>query len=381
MKVNEVKPIAKPPVILAPRFNSASAADSKSSAIPAAYSAPVVDNMFNSFRRLLAYRVGQRFGLQHMQSDYANENGERGITLLRTSYTSVPRVLLIDLDIPVKDEDSFQNGGYDSTLDYNSTATIAVPVPGSGNSPKNTSSSTSSSSSSSSQAPKTFQVMKRNPARTDQDNNKGVSVKTQQTAEDKEKAYQEARARIFGEEAGSTASTPGAGTPTNEVAGGGTGSSSPALESSSNSKDNKRGGASPSTSSRNSNSSSPQPAVTSASAAKGSAGNSAGIASAQPVKRVSSDSQLSNQQQQQQTGNKKKDKAPAPPTPPPPPPVSVQANTSGKNEGTVTKKQAVVDANSWKGNKSVMRDVEAERSDPDFARRGGGGGQQQQRGG
>jgi hypothetical protein len=29
--------------------------------------------VFNSFRRLLAYRVGQRFGLQHMQSDYANE--------------------------------------------------------------------------------------------------------------------------------------------------------------------------------------------------------------------------------------------------------------------------------------------------------------------
>jgi hypothetical protein len=55
--------------------------------------------MTNSYRRLLTYRVAQRFGLTHAAAETSAE-GERGIVIYRTLDTRIPSPLLIDLPTP-----------------------------------------------------------------------------------------------------------------------------------------------------------------------------------------------------------------------------------------------------------------------------------------
>jgi hypothetical protein len=129
----------------------------------------------NSFRRLLAYRIAQRFGLTHAVSDTLNENGERGILIYRTTDTHIPRPLLIDMPPPVGDYPSDSSPfGSSQNLEAASGNETAVP--------------------------KKMIMMKRSPNR-ELDNKKEASKKEKLTAEEREKAYAEARARIFGAEA------------------------------------------------------------------------------------------------------------------------------------------------------------------------------------
>lgn len=157
-----------------------------------------VPSGLNSYRRLLIYRLSERFGLIHSTSDYPNEvihpssllvcfyliiysslkAGEKIIYLNRTENTYIPTVLLIDL----KPKESVENNRMNDESNN------------SPNSPGNM--SVTSSEQSTSQ--KKVLVMKRHPNHHRNLHTK-TNVKNQITVEEKEKAYNEARARIFGE--------------------------------------------------------------------------------------------------------------------------------------------------------------------------------------
>ena len=94
-------------------------------------SAKEIPPVHNSFRRLIAYRVGQRFGLQHATSDIINESGERGITLYKVSTSGIPRTLLIDMNISQDTAAaavSNANINRDESDYYNQNAQVIVPL-------------------------------------------------------------------------------------------------------------------------------------------------------------------------------------------------------------------------------------------------------------
>ncbi|DBA04816.1 TPA: hypothetical protein N0F65_004453 [Lagenidium giganteum] len=120
----------------------------------------------SSYHRLIIHRLAQRCFLEHQTSEhvpYAQQgydgNASRVVTLFRTLHTMVPRVLLIDL-----------------ASDRQQAVTPAS-------------------------APK-IMIRKRGPARAGNDTRAGTNTdnKSQRSMQDRERAYAEARARIFGED-------------------------------------------------------------------------------------------------------------------------------------------------------------------------------------
>eukprot|EP01031_Cornospumella_fuschlensis_P044718 gene44718-54688_t len=146
----------------------------------------------SSFRRLLTHRVGDRFGLQRSISNSANELGERGLVLYRTAETRMPRRLIIDLAAPSP------SASPSPVADTSSSASGAAAAPAGGEG-----------------GGRKILLMKRRGG----DGAAGLGGRsgknTQvQSAEDREKAYLEARARIFGEEAdGEAGAAEGAASP------------------------------------------------------------------------------------------------------------------------------------------------------------------------
>lgn len=165
---------------------------------------------YNSFRRLLAYRVGQRFKLNHTTSDQLSENGERGIRLYKTAASGHPNILLIDLNIPVQNDQyntpqfgaQFRPATEQGRL-YNPNSGYINPPQGEGfyEDERGLGRSTEEEGPVSPDGGRKVQVMKRKPTRSTTGSQKQSTGRQQQSAEDREKAYQEARARIFGEEA------------------------------------------------------------------------------------------------------------------------------------------------------------------------------------
>lgn len=126
----------------------------------------------SSYHRLIIHRLADRCGLVHQTADYNpyaqgyDGNASRVVTLLKTTQTLIPRVLLIDL----------------SADKQQPTLTPAS-------------------------APK-IMMRKRAPARGPNNGGRGQDAKNQQrTIEDRERAYAEARARIFGDESSSSSVT------------------------------------------------------------------------------------------------------------------------------------------------------------------------------
>jgi hypothetical protein len=170
----------------------------------------------NSFRRLLAYRLGQRFSLTHIISDVINnESGglDKVVTLYRTPTTTFPRMLLIDYSQQHQPEQQEPISQQQQPQSF-TTAQVSMPplsrnIPSAAASMRNNnedmtrdSSSpsipgNSTSSDMSSSSSKKVLVMKRQTP-SNSNNNKASDNKPSITAEDREKAYLEARARIFG---------------------------------------------------------------------------------------------------------------------------------------------------------------------------------------
>lgn len=252
----------------------------------------------NSFRRLIVYRLAQRFNLVHVVNDLTNDNGEKLITIYRTAQTALPKVLLIDYFS--NNQEQFQaQQTQPQTSDSNTPPALVNPEPVPSSSSIRQSGSATGDSGNSSPVPsgtasqetsvKKVLVMKRNTSnpglannKANNSNNSGASGKM--SGEDKERAYQEARARIFGE---STATT------TSDV----------------NIEEKK-----PSTSN------SPPPVATT------------------PPPAVDASSATNNEES------------------------SGMSSAGGRNINRT------VDVGSWKEKKSMIRNVDAERSDPDFRR-------------
>eukprot|EP00597_Dinobryon_sp_UTEXLB2267_P009008 CAMPEP_0170085436 /NCGR_PEP_ID=MMETSP0019_2-20121128/20311_1 /TAXON_ID=98059 /ORGANISM="Dinobryon sp., Strain UTEXLB2267" /LENGTH=754 /DNA_ID=CAMNT_0010301879 /DNA_START=9 /DNA_END=2273 /DNA_ORIENTATION=+ len=385
---------------------------------------------YNSFRRLLAYRVGQRFGLSHSTADTNAENGERSITLFKTTTTLIPKTLLIDLNIPA---DANFNDDSDPTNLY----LPSNPVPLESLLPAATSNNLS--------APKKFLLMKRTVLKTTSESAKVAAVKQQQSEEDKEKAYNEARARIFGEEPSpalettaasveqpSVSHTPVASAEKSELkAPTNTASTSKATSSAKDAAANKpavtASGTSASKSQSAKNSSGSLQTVIHKSASNASLDLPANSNSNSSVRKAASVPSLASDSTALQIVQSKSAKASqraATSSPAPPDkasttnsnstssksrsngnsPVDLSSSSSSSNGGKSAKvaaapssnglphsglssssialfdgsnsskssghsKKKSVDAGSWKGNKSQVRDVDAERSDPDFVRR------------
>lgn len=125
----------------------------------------------NSFRRLIIYRVAQRFRLTHGTS------GDGGILLYRTSESHVPQQLLIDMKITnnsAQSQESSQQQG----------SSIAQAGPD------------MSSMTSGDGKPKKLLVMRREGGTNKSE--KKEERRQQPSVDEREKAYAEARARIFG---------------------------------------------------------------------------------------------------------------------------------------------------------------------------------------
>jgi hypothetical protein len=131
--------------------------------------------LHNSFKRLITYRIAQRFLLFHTNSDNMNEGGDTGIVLHKTPETSIPNQLIIDYK-DCSNDDNINNLNNNINNNGNATTPVVAPV-------------------------KKMMVLKRNP-NSNENLKKGIVNNRQNKSDsDKEKAYAEARARIFGEEA------------------------------------------------------------------------------------------------------------------------------------------------------------------------------------
>ena len=137
----------------------------------------------NSFRRLLIYRLAARFRIATESSQYPNEYGEKGVVAFRTPDSCIPVHLLINYK---------PSNGYD---EYD------TPVGES-----SSSSSTNNNGKDSSTSTKKVLVMRRVPSASDNNKKDSASQRNQQSELDKERAYAEARARIFGEGGGADSS-------------------------------------------------------------------------------------------------------------------------------------------------------------------------------
>jgi hypothetical protein len=130
----------------------------------------------NSFRRLVVYRLADRFGLQKEQINY--DINEKALRLIKSQNICIPRPLMIDYKDP-------------SRTPTGSAATVSQ-------------SSSDSAPDAESSSSKKVMLIKRKPADNSASSGKMSSNKPQVTAEDRERAYQEARARIFGDTAGTS---------------------------------------------------------------------------------------------------------------------------------------------------------------------------------
>lgn len=128
----------------------------------------------NSYQRLIVYRIAQRFRLEHNVSPAASDGIERGISIYRTAETCIPQILLIDLN----------NGERQSDVTLSS---------------QNVNSSVSTSTSS-------IKVMRRDNLNSSNMKKVDLSASKKVDAAEKERQYAEARARIFGEENPSSSS-------------------------------------------------------------------------------------------------------------------------------------------------------------------------------
>lgn len=131
----------------------------------------------NSFRRLLIYRLASRFRVVTESAQYPNEYGEKGVIAFRTPDSCIPTHLLINYK---------PSGGYD---EYDHPPLHDT----------SSSSSSSNNNNSSSSSTKKVLVMRRVPSASDNSKKDSASQRNQQSELDKERAYAEARARIFGE--------------------------------------------------------------------------------------------------------------------------------------------------------------------------------------
>jgi hypothetical protein len=144
------------------------------------------------------------------------QNGERGITFYRTADIRIPKPLLIDINIG-PDHMNYPNYGgsagpmqmsggyapqmantYDPNMNYNSGMYRNVENPNM-NAMSNNPTNYVNTSPAPSAPPKKVMVMKRSHNRSSDSQKRDLSSKSQTTSADKEKAYAEARARIFGE--------------------------------------------------------------------------------------------------------------------------------------------------------------------------------------
>ena len=183
---------------------------------------------------------------------------------------------------------------------------------------RNGGSSSPMSASTTNEAPKKMLVMKRNPNPVANTSTKSNSSKQQLSAEEREKAYNEARARIFGESAEGSVSTE---------------SESAKVEATENST---------LISAAVSNSPSPPPCNTANLPKTKCSGSLDGSNSAvESVRQTNSSSDLQELDGEEQESSK-------------------------SSEGR-SKKQ--IDPSSWKGTRGQVRNFEAEKNDPDFARR------------
>lgn len=253
----------------------------------------------NSFRRLLTHRVGQRFGLNRTVSDAINEYGERGIILYKTPTTAVPRTLLID--------------HYTRSCAVSANVASAASTSAASSIPAPSADAPVTPSSGSGKEPKKIMVMKRRSDNGLSASGKFSANKTVATSEDREKAYLEARARIFGESVQSGEDNEAVIVAPSLVT-----DAAPAVETSV---------------------ASPSPVVCSGS-------------SLDKIERTASGGSVS-----------------------PPPTITVSRKDSGSSTGGGqlssggSGKGRVVDVGQWKEKKSQLRNVEAEKADPDFKRR------------
>lgn len=305
----------------------------------------------NSFRRLLAYRLAARFGLMHISSEQLNENGERIITFYKTPGTKVPKVLLIDYS------NTSNNGPTTPTA-----ATPTEPVASSNERKESTPPIAAKSEASNpvnatpplppmTESGKKVLVMKRQTnANAGNQSNKTQETKPQLSAEEREKAYLEARARIFGDEGGNEG-----GDKQKRESPASTKTSSPAPFNDPNNDNDRTPGGSEKTAHVSERTEGYNVAATllnrKEKIGKSASGNNLtdqsdetntdGNASS-AIRRSSSNPQVQNMGEEDRSLRR--------------------VNSRGKGK--------LVDVGSWKENKSQVRNVEAERSDPDFVRRG-----------
>jgi hypothetical protein len=133
----------------------------------------------NSFRRLVVYRLADRFGLQKGQIQI--DANEKTLRLLKSPNICIPRPLLIDF----KDSLRATSGNTASPMTVSQSSSESAPDAESSSSKK-------------------VMLIKRKPGDNSSSSGKVSNNKPQLTAEDRERAYQEARARIFGDAAGTS---------------------------------------------------------------------------------------------------------------------------------------------------------------------------------
>ncbi|KAG7384050.1 hypothetical protein PHYPSEUDO_003020 [Phytophthora pseudosyringae] len=119
----------------------------------------------SSYHRLIVHRLAQRCGLEHQTADYNpyENSSARVVTLFKTPQSAVPRVLLIDL-----------------------SADRQTPTVTPASAPR-------------------IMMRKRSAPRPGANGGRGNADKATPSLQDRERAYAEARARIFGEKNGNTA--------------------------------------------------------------------------------------------------------------------------------------------------------------------------------
>lgn len=298
----------------------------------------------NSFRRLLVYRLAVRFGLVHITSEVPNETGERSIIIYKTPTTLIPKVLLID---------------YNDTV--NETVSPVTPVTSSEprevprTDPGGNSAVPSAPSTSAGPDPgKKVLLMKRQTSNTGNASNKNQESKPQMSAEERERAYQEARARIFGVEGAVSGESSKRDSPA------GTKSSSPApfVEESTSGK---------------------MPSEVDKETTKNSSSvtekvdNTSTVSSSSPVvrqERIGRSGSNNNLPSDDREGFHSASSSMKRSTSNPQVQKVVDEDNTYRRLPSGSRKGKLVDVGSWKENKSQIRNLEAEKSDPDFVRRG-----------
>lgn len=147
--------------------------------------------MHNSFWRLLAFRLSERFRLGRRTADTIAENGERGIIFFKTPEVSMPRRFLYDLSVGASEPESVVGKSGNAFAASDSRDSRA------GNNQANP-------------APaRKVMLMQRNPNNLDakKDTAPRKSAADANKAADRDREYEELRARIFGGDGATSPST------------------------------------------------------------------------------------------------------------------------------------------------------------------------------